>query len=135
MIKSRINENFFDKIQYHVLSIHHQTISFDEVKNITGLKILCPTQYSPSSDLSHFHDKKSGDKSEDALYFNLRTIMLDQGSARDLDHVPEFFSPRDIPPKMSPGIPDPANLSPSASPRSRIFKFSGCPFCPAGPGF
>ena len=37
--------------------------------------------------------------------------------------VPEFLSPRDSPPKLSPGNPRHANLSPGPSPRSRIFQF------------
>ena len=39
------------------------------------------------------------------------------------DRVPEFFSPRDSPAKLSPVIPRPANLSPGPSPISRIFQF------------
>ena len=47
-----------------------------------------------------------------------RPLKLGQGSARDRDRVtenfqsPEFFIPRDGPPKLSPGIPRLANLSP-----------------------
>ena len=43
------------------------------------------------------------------------------------DRVPEFFSLRDSPAKLSPGIPRPANLSPDPSPRSRISNFSPSP--------
>ena len=51
------------------------------------------------------------------------------------DQVPEFFSPRDSPPKSSPGIPRPTNLSPGPIPRSRIFPFWGPDFnMSPGPG-
>ena len=50
------------------------------------------------------------------------------------DRVPEFFSPRDNPAKLSPEIPRPANLSPGPSPRSRIFQF-WVPVPVPNPGF
>ena len=88
-------------------NFHHFTPEFKNTSNFWGRKFLSQIINSQTGWLS----------------------LWEQGSARD-----RIFSPRDSPPKLSPGIPRPANLSPGPSPRSRIFQF-WVPVPVPNPGF
>ena len=56
-------------------------------------------------------------------YKKIRLYDLDQDRVPENLQSPEFFSPRDSLPKLSPGIIRPANLSAGSGHRYRIFQF------------